>query len=212
VGEPARDIRFVHLLALAVTVAVLTFFVRFVFPFDSQKYVDLNLYQWPECIALFALGVIAASRRWLTNVPDRLRRQCRTGTLVSAAAFVAALGLAGTGGALDQSTWAGGWHWPAFVFAVGGSALAVFEPVWLLAEAQRHLDRPLRWVPPALSRSAYGAFILQGFVLIGLSVALRPVGLPAEVKALLVAVGGVAGSFALAWLLVSRVPVMSRIL
>ena len=116
-GGPARDIRFVHLLALAATVALLTFFVRFVFPFDSQKYVDLNLYQWPECIALFGLGVTAASRRWLTDVPDRLRRHCRTGTLVSAAAFVAALGFAGTGEALDQSTWAGGWHWPAFVFA-----------------------------------------------------------------------------------------------
>jgi hypothetical protein len=37
------------------------------------------------------------------------------------------------------------------------------------------------------------------------------VGLPAEVKALLIAAGGVAGSFALAWLLVSWVPVMSRI-
>lgn len=210
-GESARDIRFGHLLALAATVAVLTFFVRFVFPFDSQKYVDLNLYQWPECIALFALGVTAASRRWLTDVPDRLRRQCRTGTLVSAVAFVATLGFAGTE-ALDQSTWAGEWHWPAFVFAVGGSALAVFEPVWLLAEAQRHLDRPLRWVRPAISRSAYGAFILQGFVLIGISVVSRPVGFPAEVKALLVAAGGVAGSFALAWLLISRVPVMSRIL
>jgi hypothetical protein len=35
---------------------------------------------------------------------------------------------------------------------------------------------------------------------------------PAEVKAVLVAVGSVAGSFGLAWLLVSRVPGMSKVL
>jgi fucose 4-O-acetylase-like acetyltransferase len=209
---PPREIRFTHLLALAAVVAATTFAVRFVFPFDSQRYVDLNLYQWPECIALFALGVVAARRHWLSGIPDRLRRQCRTATVVSAAAFLAAMAAAGIGGALDQSAWEGGWQWASFVFAVGGSALAVFEPVWLLAEAQRHLDRPLPWVPPAVSRSAYGAFLLQGLVLIGLAVALRPVPAPAELKALVVAAGSVAGSFGVAWLLVSRVPRMAKVL
>ncbi|MDF2091214.1 acyltransferase [Knoellia sp. 3-2P3] len=209
---PSTEIRFTHLLALAAVVATTTFAVRFVFPFDSQRFVDLNLYQWPECIALFALGVVAARRSWLTGIPDRLRRRCRAATLVSAAAFVGALGAAGIGGTLDQSSWEGGWQWASFVFAVGGSALAVFEPVWLLAEAQRHLGRPLRWVRPAASRSAYGAFVLQGLLLIGLAVALRPVPVPAELKALLVAAGSVAGSFGLSWLLVSRVPGMSKVL
>jgi hypothetical protein len=54
--------------------------------------------------------------------------------------------------------------------------------------------------------------MLQGLVLLGLAVALRPIGVPAEVKALLVAGGGVAGSFALAWLFISRVPGVARIL
>jgi hypothetical protein len=48
--------------------------------------------------------------------------------------------------------------------------------------------------------------------LIGLALLLRPLPRPAEVKALIVATGGVAGSFALAWLLINRVPVVSRIL
>ena len=55
-----------------------------------------------------------------------------------------------------------------------------------------------------MARSAYGAFLLQGVVLIALMIALRPVGVPAEVKALAVAGLGVAGSFALAWFLVTR--------
>jgi hypothetical protein len=55
-----------------------------------------------------------------------------------------------------------------------------------------------------MARSAYGAFLLQGVVLIGLMVAMRPVGVPAEIKALTVACLGVAGSFGLAWVLVTR--------
>ena len=213
-GRPSRaaGIRFGHLLALAVVVGVSTFSVRLVFPFDSQKWVDLNLYQWPECIALFALGVVTAPQWWLHGIPDRLRRQCRAATLVSAAAFLAVLAVVGVGGALDETSWRGGWQWPALVFAVGGSALAVFEAVWLLAEAQRHLDRPLRWVRPSVSRSAYGAFIVQGLFLIGLAVALRGIPAPAEVKAVVVALGSVLGSFGLAWLLVSRVPGLAKVL
>ena len=49
-------------------------------------------------------------------------------------------------------------------------------------------------------------------MLIGLAIALRPLPLPAEAKALIVATGGVVGSFALAWLLISRVPEVRRVL
>ena len=57
-----------------------------------------------------------------------------------------------------------------------------------------------------MARSAYGAFLVQGVVLTGLMIAMRPLGVPAEIKALTVASLGVAGSFALAWVLVTRTP------
>jgi len=44
------------------------------------------------------------------------------------------------------------------------------------------------------------------------AVALRPLPLPAEAKALAVATGGVTASFALAWLLISRIPGAKRVL
>ncbi|MGZ8719103.1 MAG: hypothetical protein ACXWXY_08025, partial [Aeromicrobium sp.] len=100
--------------------------------------------------------------------------------------------------------------WPALVFAAIESVLVVFGPVWLLGVAQRHLNRQFRW-GPVLGRTAYGAFMVQTLILIGLAVALRPVPVPAELKALVVASGGVVGSFALAWLLIRHVPGMARI-
>jgi hypothetical protein len=54
--------------------------------------------------------------------------------------------------------------------------------------------------------------MLQGPVLLGCALALRSVPLPAEVKALLVGTAAVAGSFALAWLLIRRVPLVARVL
>lgn len=49
-------------------------------------------------------------------------------------------------------------------------------------------------------------------VLIGLAMAMRPLPLPAEAKAVLLAAVGLAGSFGIAWLLISRVPGIARIL
>ncbi|HEX6870515.1 MAG TPA: acyltransferase [Micromonosporaceae bacterium] len=208
-GRPLRQRPVVgpaFLLAMAGMVAIATFLVRLVFPLGSERYVDLNLFEWPACAAMFGLGIAAARRGWLTAVPDRLRRQCRTATLVTAAAFavVAAYG-AVIGGDFEQ-VWGGGWRWTALAFDTAESALAVFGPVWILGLAQQRLDRRLTWSGPAVSRSAYAAFILQGFVLIGFAVSLRVVPAPAEVKALLLAAGGVAGSYALAWLLIRRIP------
>jgi hypothetical protein len=90
--------------------------------------------------------------------------------------------------------------------------IGLFGSVWVVGWAQRHLDRPLRGVGAAVRRSAYGAFMLQTPVLIGLAVALRPVPLPAEAKAVVLAVTAVAVSFGLAGLLIQRVPGVRRVL
>ncbi len=97
-----------------------------------------------------------------------------------------------------------GLHWAPLSLAAIEGPLAVGASVWLLGLAQRRLNRRPGPLGRAMARSAYGAFVLQGVVLIGLMIALRPIGVPAEVKALAVAGLGVAGSFALAWVLVTR--------
>lgn len=65
--------------------------------------------------------------------------------------------------------------------------------------------RRIRW-GSILSRSAYGAFMVQTIFLLGFALTLRPLGLPAEIKAMLVALGAVGCSFAASWLLISRLP------
>jgi hypothetical protein len=198
------------LLLLGAGVAIASFTVRLVFPYLSFQVAHLNLWQWPQYLALFGLGTVAARSGWLDHVPDGLRRAC---------GIAALLGLAGLAGLvaayeylevqIDQI--AGGWSWLAVPLPVVEATLVIGASVWVLGTAQRYLDRPAGPMLRATARSAYGAFILQGPVLVGLAVALRGLGTGAEVKALAVAVAGVALSFGVSWQLVSRTP-LRRIL
>jgi Acyltransferase family len=192
------------LVALAAGISVATVLVRLVFPAASGQIGQSHLWQWPQLVAMFGLGTVAARRGGLDPVPDRIRRGCGCAALGGVVAFgVLGATMAATGvdaGVLFDLRF----HWAPLTLAAIEGPLAVGASVWLLGLAQRRLNRPPGPRGRALARSAYGAFLVQGVVLIGLMIALRPVGVPAEMKALAVAALGVAGSFALAWVLVTR--------
>jgi hypothetical protein len=207
---PPRTVRAAHLAIAAALVAPASFAIRLVYPYGGEAgFTDLNLWQWPACIAVFVLGIIAARQGWTDAVPDRLRRTARAVTVVAAVAMAALLVTAGLADRVEDLM--GGPTFLAAGFAAVDAALCMFGSVWMLSVAQRRLAQPLPH-GPALARSAYGAFIVQTPILIGLALALRGIDLPAEVKALLVAAGGVSAAYSLAWLLIGRVPGLHRVL
>jgi fucose 4-O-acetylase-like acetyltransferase len=198
------------LILVAVVVAPTSFAIRLVYPYGSESgFSDLNLWEWPACMAAFGLGMVGSQQGWLGAVPVDLARRCRTLTLFAVIAMATLLAVAGSLDAVDDAL--GGLHWLGGFFVVVEAMLTVFGSVWLLSAAQHRLGRRYRW-GSALSRSAYGAFILQTAFLLAIAVALRPLTLPAEVKAPIVALGGVTASFAAAWFLINHVPGISRIL
>ncbi len=207
---PPRTVRAAHLAIAAAVVAPASFAIRLVYPYGGDSgFTDLNFWQWPACIAVFALGITAARQGWTGTVPDRLRRTARAVTVVAAMAMAALMVAAGLADRVEDLM--GGLTLLAAGFAAIDAVLCMFGSVWMLSVAQRRLAHPLPH-GPALARSAYGAFVLQTPILIGLALALRGIGLPAEVKALLVAAGGVTASFSLAWLLITRIPGLHRVL
>jgi hypothetical protein len=192
------------LVALAAAISAATVLVRLVFPAGSGQIGQSHLWQWPQFVAMFGLGIVAAQRGWLAPVPARIRRGCGFAALGGLVAFgVLGATMAATGVDAD-ALFDLRFHWAPLTLAAIEGPLAVGASVWLLGLAQRHLDHSPGPRERALARSAYGAFLVQGVVLIGLMIALRPIGAPAEVKALAVAVLGVAASFGLAWVLVTR--------
>ena len=193
-----------HLMRLGVGIALATFVIRRWFPFDSLQFTNAHVWQWPECIGLFGLGIVSARRGWLRPVPDGIRRGCgRVAVVAIIALIVAFASTQDPDRALD--VFGSGWRWQPLLFATIGGTLSVAASIWVLAFAQRHFHRGDRRAR-AMSRSAYAAFLFQGLPLIVAALALRPLGMPLEVKAVLVAGGGIAGSFALGWVLVTRTP------
>ena len=210
-GRPPPRPPSLRTLAVAtLAVAPTSFVVRLVYPYGGESgFTDLNLWEWPACIAVFVLGIRAARHGWVHAVPPDLVRPSRRLTAVAVVAMTVLLYVAGSRDAVEEMV--GGWTWYAVAFACIEALLVVFGPVWLLDLSRRRLAGPLPW-GEQLGRSAYGAFMLQTLFLLGLAVVLRPVPFPAEVKALLLAASAVAASFGAAWLLIQRVPGVARVI
>jgi hypothetical protein len=184
---------------------VASFVVRLWFPIDTIQTLNLHLWEWPQCLAMFLFGAACARRGWLGPVPPRIARGCGIVAIV-AAVSTPILILSADPLGLDEEVYFGGFGWPSLATSIVEGALSVSACVWVLAFAQRRLNRQGD-LGRVLSRSAYGAFLLQGPALIGLALAMRSIDVPAEVKALVVAGAGVVASFTLAWPLVTRTPV-----
>jgi acyltransferase-like protein len=200
----AGSLRAGHLVAVGAGITLAAFIIRLWFPFGTLQVTNLHLWQWPQCLGLFGLGIVSVRRGWLRSVPERIRRGCGVVAVVAIAALGVVFALAGES---DRpfGAYAGGWSWQALVFAAIEGALAVSCSIWVLAFAQRRWDHAGR-LARAMARSAYAAFMIQGLVLIPIALAMRPIGMPVELKAVVVASVGIVGSFALGWLLVTRTP------
>jgi peptidoglycan/LPS O-acetylase OafA/YrhL len=184
-----------HLVGLAAGVALASFVVRLWFPARSTQILDLHLWQWPQCVGMFALGVVARRHGWHVRVPPQLFRACGWAIAFTLTAVpTVAIGAHITDVAADAGPFVGGWHWQALVLDGVEASLVVAGSVWLCGLAQRWLagtgPRRAGW-----ARASYTAFALQVPVLLTLSIALRPVPWPAEAKAVLVAMVGLPASF-----------------
>ena len=79
------------LIALAAGISIATTLTRPIFPFLSAQIGQLKLWQWPQYLAMFGLGIVAAQRRWLDPVPDRLWRRSGAAALAATGAVLALL-------------------------------------------------------------------------------------------------------------------------
>jgi hypothetical protein len=194
-----------QLVAVAGGVALASFAVRLWFPAKSTQVLDLHLWEWPQSLAMFGLGVAAAGRGWAAEVPDRLYRRCGfTVAATLATVPMIAFGVGVSNVAQGAAPFVGGWHWQAMVLASVEASLVVAGSVWVLGTAQRRLLWSGR-LSAACSRAAFAAFVLQAPVLLTVAIAARPLALTAEAKAVLVGGVAVLVSFWLGWLIIERV-------
>jgi Acyltransferase family len=201
-GPSEGELRWRQLLLVSAAVGASTFLVRIALPADSGQPLNAHVWAWPEYIALFGLGVVAARRGQLRPVPPALAHRCGIATIVATLCTAAAVLTAAPLG-LTEDAYIGGSQLPALLAALTEGVLAVSAPIWVLAFAQRHLNGE-GLLRRRMARCSYLAFMLQGPVLIVLAAALRSIEVSGDVKAFVVATLGVIASFALASLLIAR--------
>lgn len=189
-------------------IAVLSFVVRLQWPYLSDSVRGLNLWELPQMLALFVLGVVAGERGWLDDgLPDRVWRGLGRTAL---GAGVLAMPIGAVMGSAEDERFLGGLAPQALVIPAFEGVLAVCASLWVLEWFRRRWDVGGR-LQRALGRASFAAYVVHPAVLVGLMVALSRVDVAVEVKLVVVWVLGVAGAFALGWL-ATRSRVLGRVL
>jgi hypothetical protein len=175
-------------------IAAMSFLLRLRFHIDTFQIGSLHVWQWGQCVGLFALGTWLGPRG-IQPVEDGLRRACYWATGAGALLVIALLAASHS----DLGPLGGGSHWQAALVAVLEAALSVSATVMLLDLARRRWGHaPATPLRVRLGGSAFGAYVIQAPVIVAVSLALRPVPLPALPKLTIAAALSLAACFGLA--------------
>ena len=79
-----------YLVGLAVLISATTFITRLWLPIDSHQPLEAHVWQWPQCLGMFVLGIACGENGWLQPVTDRLRRNAGFAALIGVAAVIGA--------------------------------------------------------------------------------------------------------------------------
>jgi fucose 4-O-acetylase-like acetyltransferase len=198
-----------QLVGFGAFIAVGSFLVRLVWPFASNSVFGLNLWEFPQMMAMFGLGALAAEHGWLGDaLPDRFWRNCGLAAVAGGVMLLGILGAIRLGA--DEDAFLGGLNPQALALPITEAIIAVGMSLWALDWFRRRWERagPLA---RALGRASFAAYIVHAPVVVLLSVGLSSVPVPVEIKFLAVFALGAAASFGLGWL-VTRWRFVARIL
>jgi hypothetical protein len=187
------------LVNMGIFIVLASFLVRLWFPVLSGDLAwTLNLWEYPEMMALFALGVLARERGWLTDgLSPQMRRTCGHAAVIG----VVLAALVGVGITLteDPEPFLGGLRWEAMSIPLIEATLALGMSLWLIDWFRRranHAGTLMR----GMGRASFGAYLVHAPIIVLLAIALRGVPVPAELKFLAVFGLGVVASFGIGWL------------
>jgi hypothetical protein len=208
--EDPMPLRRRDLVRAVVFIATASFVVRAVWPFlATDEMSGSNLWEYPQMSTMFVLGALAEERRWLIDgLSAGLRRTCgRAAVLGTAAAAIVAVGITITD---EPDPFLGGLRVEATLIPVVEAAIAVGMSLWATDWFRRRWNLTSATARVA-GRASFAAYLVHAPITVALAVALRDVGVPAEIKFLSVFALAVVASFALGWL-ATRSPTAGRIL
>lgn len=182
------------ILWFAIILGIISFLVRIIFPVGwVLEPVGFQLGHFPQYIALFIVGLLAAKNNWLDKLSDKtgrdLKKASRLCLLLFPIFFIIKFNLN------TPSSWfSGGFHWEALLYAVWEQCIGISILTTLLIKGKK------RWNESSvmftkLSRSSFAVYIFHPLVIVGFTLALRNWAVEPAIKLLAAAPLIVIGSF-----------------
>lgn len=175
-----------HIGLFALVLGLITFVLRIWIPAGYVlKPFGLPIGSFPQYIALFIVGTVAASRRWFIGIPDRTGRRWLVVSLVMILVVFPTMFL--LGGALEGNTdpFMGGLHWQSLIFSLWEQSVCVSLVIAVLVWFRKRFDRQGR-LAQRMSSSAYTVYLLHAPVLVLIGLGLRGITLHPLLKFVMV--------------------------
>ncbi len=201
-----------HLIYLGLGISVLAFLARLVVPMtQTTPFLNLPLGDWPKHAGLFCAGVLAARGHWLRRMPVMVGAGglgISLGMLAALPPVIAGAFLAE--GRLDALAFLGGWSWQAAFYAGWDSFVAVGMCAAALIFFRERLNTPGRLT--GLSASAYAVYLIHTPVTVTMGYAMSGLAVHPLAKWLIASLIAVPSCFAIAHLILRRIPPLQRLL
>lgn len=207
---PARPFPgFAAIALFGLLLGIITAGVRIFIPIGSTWLFNFQIPFFPQYIALFIVGIIAAENRWFDQIPDRVGKACTLAALalIVIEPFFIAYVLSRPEGI---SLITGGPHWQAVTYALWeqlAGMMIIASLVWLFSQ-YLNSQGP---VTSAMAADAYAVYVFHPLVLVSISLVFAGIALPQLEKFAIVLPLAIAGSFILAHL-IRAIPGVQRVL
>lgn len=194
----------------AITLGIISFLVRIIFPVGwVLKPLGFQLGHFPQYIALFIIGLLAAENNWFDELSARTCKRL-TLSVWLCLLFFPVFFLIKFRMNTPVAWYSGGLHWQALLYAVWEQWIGLSILTVILINGKRYWNASSSFLSK-LSRSAFAVYIFHPLVIVGLSLAIRNWQVEPVIKLLVVAPAGVSGSFILG-LLIVRIPGVKKII
>lgn len=198
------------ILLFGIFLALVSFGVRIIFPIGYEwELFALQVPYYPQYIALFIIGIIAAGNDWFVRVPDSTGKTCSFLALLLALLQPLLL-LTVDLSSGDLTLFFGGLHWQALAYALWEQVtgmLIIVSLSWVFYTRFNHQGSVAR----SAAADSYTVYLIHPLVLVPLAVSLQAVVLLPFLKFLAVSALAIPLCFVLAHLL-RAIPGAKRIL
>jgi surface polysaccharide O-acyltransferase-like enzyme len=199
------------ILLFAVVIGLISFTVRIIFPVGwVLKPLGFQLGHFPQYIALFILGLIAARSKWLNDVDLKMGKRMRTIAICLVVIGFPVLFIMRKVLDFPIAWFSNGAHWQQTFYAVWEQLVGFSIITALLCIGKHKWNKPSIFLNK-LSRSTFAVYIFHPLIVISLTVAAGSWAIDPALKLLVIAPLAVLLSFLLGMVLV-KIPWVNRII